>query len=42
MDKKEDLNLDTSPYPLIYVSVKKSDPGTILGLNSLFTTFFGY
>ena len=42
IDKKDDINLETSPYPIMYVSAKKSEPGIILGMNSIFTTFFGY
>ena len=42
VDKKEDVNIDTSPLPLLTVSAKKQDLGIILTINPLFTTFFGY
>lgn len=41
-DQKDDIFFEGSPNPYVYASCKKSDQGTILGMNQLFTTFFGY
>ena len=36
------MNYEESPNPYLYSSCKKSDQGTIIGVNQLFSTFFGY